>query len=148
MVQGESITMNSDFRTGVEGVSYAFRYKGTDLVSAWRYEYVFDSNKTNTHMKVTSRSLKGQTGVTVDEIAKQEFWSENADDDVTRHFPASGHSDSGSLYDVGTSGHFWSSSLDGYYAWYVLFYISNAYSSNNYRTLGCSVRLFASGDKV
>jgi hypothetical protein len=145
-VQGESITMTSDFRTGVEGVSYALRYKGTDLVSAWRYEYISDGN--NTRMKVTSRSLKGQTGVTVDEIAKPSFWNDNAGNDVIRHFPASGFYWWGSLYSVGTNGDFWSSSpLSSSGAWNMLFYSSYAFSSNyGDRNRGFTVRLFSSGD--
>ena len=147
-VQGTSIAMKSDFRTGVNGVSYALRYKGTDLVSAWRYEYISDEN--NTHMKITSRSLKGQTGVTVEEIAKPAFWSANADDDVTRHFPASGEYWNGSHNKVGTGGYFWSSSLDSVniaMGKCMTFNDSYACSSNyNYRSYGFSVRLFVSGD--
>ncbi|HHU97638.1 MAG TPA: collagen-like protein [Petrimonas sp.] len=143
-VQGTSITMTSDFRTGVNKVSYALRYKGTDLVSAWRYEYISDGN--NTHIKVTSRSLKGQTVVTVDEIAKTEFWSANGDNDVTRHFPASGYFYSGSLNSVDTHGYFWSSSPRGSNAWIMGFGSSYASSGGSHRDHGLSVRLFASGD--
>ncbi len=145
-VQGTSIAMTSDFRTGVGGVSYALRYKGTDLVSAWRYEYI--ENGDNTHMKITSRSLKGQTGVTVDEIAKQEFWNTNAGNDVTRHFPASGYHRESSLNNVGTRGCFWSSSPGSSgHAFSMYFRSSNAdsYSIGN-RSSGFSVRLFSSGD--
>ncbi len=144
-VQGESITMTSDFRTGVKGVSYALRYKDTDMVSAWRYEYISDGN--NTHMKITSRSLKEQTDVTVDDIAKPEFWNANAGNDVIRLFPASGHSDSGSLGSVGTYGFFWSSSSDsGGYAWGMHFHSYTASSRKGICSGGFSVRLFASGD--
>ena len=143
-VQGTSITMTSDFRTGVNGVSYALRYKGTSMVSAWRYEYIKDGN--NTHMKVTSRSLKGQTGVTADDIVKPAFWSANAGNDVTRHFPAGGYSDSGSLIKVGKEGYFWSSSPNGSLACYMYYNNYRAYSNAGYLTRGRSVRLFSSGD--
>ncbi len=147
-VQGANITMKSDFRTGVNGVSYALRYKGTGMVSAWRYEYIEDGN--NTHMKVTSRSLKGKLDLTVDDIAFPAFWSANAGNDVTRHFPASGFSDLGSLEKVGTDGWFWSSSwYSSSYAWGMYFRSISATSGSYgsfYRTRGLSVRLFSSGD--
>jgi hypothetical protein len=145
-IQGTSITMTSDIRTGVEGVSYALRYKGTDMVSAWRYEYI-DEDWNNTHMKITSRSLKGQTGVTVEDIAKPAFWSANGDNDVTRHFPASGEYWEGSLSVVRISGCFWSSSPNSSYAWNMGFG-PGAANSNYYnnRSKGYSVRLFSSGD--
>jgi len=145
-VQGESITMSSDFRTGVEGVSYALRYKGTDLVSAWRYEYISDGN--NTHIKVTSRGLKGQTGVTVDDIAKPAFWSANAGNDVIRHFPASGYYQEGSHKYVGSNGYYWSSSPHSdSSAWYMHFKSNHVYSYySNSRDSGFCVRLFSSGD--
>jgi hypothetical protein len=144
-VQGTSITMMSDFRTGVNGVSYALRYKVTDLVSAWRYEYIKDGN--NTHMKITSRSLKGQPGVTVEDIAKPAFWSANGDNDVTRYFPGSNYYWEGLLGPVGTVGYFWSSSLKSSSACLMSFDSSNA-SSYYYGdlNLGISVRLFSSGD--
>jgi len=145
-VQGTSITMSSDFRTGVEEVSYALRYKGTDLISAWRYEYISDGN--DTHMKVTSRILKGQTDVTVDDIAKPAFWSANADDDVIRHFPASGFYRESSLYNVGMLGYFWSSSpYSSSNACNMSFWNGNASAISSFlRDYGLSVRLFSSGD--
>ncbi|HHU97599.1 MAG TPA: hypothetical protein GXX67_10130 [Petrimonas sp.] len=146
-VQGTSIAMTSDFRTGVSGVSYALRYKGTDMVSAWRYEFIENGN--DTHMKITSRSLKGQTVVTVDEIAKPAFWSANGENDVIRHFPASGYTAGSTLYSVGTYGYFWSSSPynSSIGVWCMSFY-SNDASSNGFNVSynGSSVRLFASGD--
>ncbi len=145
-VQGTSITMTSDFRTGVGGVSYALRYKGTDMLSAWRYEYISDGN--NTHMKITSRSLKGQTGVTVDDIAKPAFWNTNAENDVIRHFPASGYYWESSLDYVGRDGAFWSSSLYSSIisAWGMYFYSDDAGLGTGVRDFGNCVRLFVSGD--
>jgi hypothetical protein len=86
--------------------------------------------------------------VTVDDIVKPAFWNTNAGNDVTRHFPASGYSISGSVYYVGAVSYFWSSSLDGSYAMGMGFYDGGASSGSNYgRYQGFSVRLFASGDK-
>jgi hypothetical protein len=89
IVQGDPITMTSDFRTPKSPslTSYALRYKGTDMVSAWKYEYVSNSN--NTHLKITSRIVA--PSVTINDIANNAFWSTNTGNDVVRYFPASGY---------------------------------------------------------
>ena len=124
-VKTDIITMKSDYRTGVEGVTYALRYKGTDMVSAWKYEYSPDPNKQTTHMKITSRSLKGQPSVTVDDIKLASFWSNNADNDVTRCLPAGGQQQvfwgSTQTLGAGTNGYFISSTKDSSYYSYLLF---------------------------
>ncbi|MGI6572383.1 MAG: PL29 family lyase N-terminal domain-containing protein [Fermentimonas sp.] len=113
-IKGESITMKSDYRTGVNGITYALRYKGTDMVSAWKYEYISDGN--NTHMKITSRMLKGQAPVIVDDIKLDSFWSSNTEDDVIRYFPAGGmqYYWYGMLFKdgIGTKGYFFSSTTN------------------------------------
>lgn len=71
-LRGVSMTFTSDFCVGVDSVSYALRYKGTDWVSAWRYEYISDGN--NTHMKITARSLQGQLyGISAYVIVRPDF---------------------------------------------------------------------------
>jgi len=125
-VKTDIITMKSDYRTGVEGVTYALRYKGTDMVSAWKYEYIADPGKQTTHMKITSRSLKGQPSVTVDDIKLASFWSNNADNDVTRCLPAGGtcmnYGFGGDMLSgVGTNGYFISSTKDSSNYSYLLF---------------------------
>jgi hypothetical protein len=59
------------------------------MVSAWKYERI-DGGTQTTHVKITSRMLKGQAPVTVDDIKLPGFWSSNNEDDVIRHFPAGG----------------------------------------------------------
>jgi len=124
-VKTDIITMKSDYRTGVEGVTYALRYKGTDMVSAWKYEYIADPGKQTTHMKITSRSLKGQPSVTVDDIKLASFWSNNADNDVIRCFPAGGQQQvfwgSTQTLGAGTNGYFISSTKDSSNYSYLLF---------------------------
>ena len=138
--------MKSDFRTGVKGVSYGLRYKGTKLLSAWRYEYIRDGN--DTHLKITSRGLQGQTNVTVGDIAQADFWSANAENDVIRYFPASGFF-SGSYRFVGSDGYFWSSSgTQDNMSDHMYFSKNYAGLSGNNRSFGFSVRLFTSGDQV
>ena len=86
--------------------------------------------------------------MTVEDIAKPAFWNANGDNDVTRHFPASGYFYSGSLGNVDTYGYFWSSSQDSsILSWNMFFYSRYAHSYyNDSRYVGLSVRLFSSGD--
>ncbi len=115
MVQGKSITMKSDFIafSAILGkVAYAIRYKGTSMVSAWKYEYIEDGN--NTHMKITSRNLYGQTLPHITDINESAFWNNNNANDVVRYFPASGYIDTdGVTQNRGTNGYFWSSTPIG-----------------------------------
>ena len=46
----------------------------------------------------------------------------------------------GSLNNVGSYGYYWSSTVDGTYAWNLYFYSGNAYMSYDYRAYGFSVR--------
>jgi hypothetical protein len=84
----------------------------------------------------------------VDDIAKPAFWSANADDDVTRHFPASGFYRESSLYNVGMLGYFWSSSpYSSSNACTMSVCSGNASAFSIFlRDYGLSVRLFSSGD--
>jgi len=144
-VQGQSITMTSDYRnTGSPGnpaPSYALRYKGTNWVSAWKYEYISDGN--NTHMKITSRGVA--SSVTISQVADPTFWSSGQENDVIRYFPASGfESSSGSPYDVGCNGIFWSST-ENYHseAWNLAFVVNGTYMANDpIKTTKHTVRLF------
>ncbi len=121
MVQGNMITMTSDFITEtvmvpsdmastltrapsdndeVRGVTYALRYKGTSMVSAWKYEYVRGEINSMTQtrdcfMKVTSRSLFGKKKLSVREISDEDYWMEANEEDVVRYFPACGYVDDG-----------------------------------------------------
>ena len=110
MIQGKTFTMISDFVTYDAGASYAIRYKGTSMVSAWKYEYISDGN--NTYLKITSRNLYGQTLPYIDDVSEATFWNNNNTNDVVRYFPASGYND-GEVKEVGTNGYFLSSTPSG-----------------------------------
>ena len=110
MIQGKTLTMISDFVTYDAGASYAIRYKGTSMVSAWKYEYISDGN--NTHLKITSRNLYGQTLPYIDDVSEATFWNNNNTNDVVRYFPASGYYDD-VVKEVGTNGYFLSSTPSG-----------------------------------
>ena len=137
-VAGNIYNMTSDFRNDpATKTTYALRYKGTYLVSAWKYEYIGNGTN-NCHLKITSRSVYGQT-ITVNQIADASFWSTNTEDDVVRYFPASGNKQTPS--DVGKGG---ASGLDirkiiGFNSIY-----ASSHNAGNY--YGFSVRLFTSGN--
>jgi hypothetical protein len=110
VVQGEQFfSMFSDYRNTGSSNSispcYALRYKGTDMLSAWKYEYISDGN--NTHMKITSRNVSPT--VTIDDIVNATFWTSGTENDVVRYFPASGVYFMNEYKYVGSQGLFWSS---------------------------------------
>jgi hypothetical protein len=131
--------MTSDFRNdSANKTTYALRYKGTHLVSAWKYQYIgYGTN--NCHLKITSRSVYGQT-ITVDQIADALFWSTNTENDIVRYFPASGNSDDPG--DVGIGGAFWSSTSGKIMGFRDTYATSKSGDNNK----GFSVRLFTSGN--
>jgi len=138
-VAGNIYTMTSDFRNdSANKTTYALRYKGTHLVSAWKYQYIgYGTN--NCHLKITSRSVYGQT-ITVDQIADASFWSTNTENDIVRYFPASGNSDDPG--DVGIGGAFWSSTSGKIMGFRDTYATSKSGDNNK----GFSVRLFTSGN--
>ncbi len=138
-VAGNIYTMTSDFRNdSANKTTYALRYKGTHLVSAWKYQYIgYGTN--NCHLKITSRSVYGQT-ITVDQIADALFWSTNTENDIVRYFPASGNSDDPG--DVGIGGAFWSSTSGKIMGFRDTYATSKSGDNNK----GFSVRLFTSGN--
>ena len=131
--------MTSDFRNNsADTTTYALRYKGTHLVSAWKYEYTGKTTN-NCHLKITSRSVYGQT-ITVDDITNATFWNNNTENDVIRYFPASGnYQDPG---DVGIGGAFWSSTSEKIMGFRDTYATSKSGDNNK----GFSVRLFTSGN--
>ena len=147
MVQGETINMTSDFYNTGNNVSYALRYKGTDMVSAWKYEYISDGN--NTHMKITSRRVSSY--VTIDDITENNgaFWNSGNENDIVRYFPASGYYEGSLRKDLGTNGYFWSSTKKGTdFAFAMTFRSSDASSSSGgyWKTKRYTVRLFTPGN--
>jgi len=147
IVQGININMVSDFRTTPNKVSYALRYKGTDMISAWKYEYVTDNvNKNHTHMKITSRNVL--PSVTIDNIIANNgaFWNTGTTNDVVRYFPASGYMSGTTVGNRQTHGYFWSSTENSNptdRGQSMEFNPQYAYSTNiTYKTTKHTVRLF------
>lgn len=145
VVQGEEIYMTSDFHNTGNNISYALRYKGTDMVSAWRYQFVPDPNKKHTHMKITARYVS--PSVTINDITNETFWNNSAND-VVRYFPACGSHEPSSASNpypnLGTYGHYWSSSdCSVTNACFMIFSSANAMScTGKPKTQLITVRLF------
>jgi len=145
-VQGENVSMTSDFRTTSNRVSYALRYKGTHMVSAWKYEYVYDTNKEHTHLKITSRNVA--PSVTIGDIDDGTFWTSGTGNDVVRYFPAGGYYNNGSPNNVGVQGYYRSSTVYSTAgAWNMYFNSTYAISYyGNIQTNEFTVRLFVPGN--
>ena len=95
---GEKYTLNSHYYGKGEFVCYAIRFKGGDnrYLSAYKWEPIFfegDTQKVKTKaLKVTCRLLGAKgANLTVKDIAKPEYWSDNAQKDVVRYFPTAGY---------------------------------------------------------
>jgi hypothetical protein len=124
-VKGQNYTIYCDYHSFTPD-SYAIRYKNTDMVSAWRYHLVMDKTYKRYYMKVTSRSLYGTAGVTLDHITTPEYWVHNNDNDVVRYFPLCGYYSGNKAEDVGGIGFYWSSSsytADEYAYHWIIYYI-------------------------
>ncbi|MDY3111783.1 MAG: hypothetical protein SOW36_03960 [Porphyromonas sp.] len=146
VINGESISSTNDYRGGSvsSNKAHALRFKGTKYVSAWRYESMLLNDKRV--LKITVRPLDGKANnVTVDDIAKPEFWESNTESDIVRILPASGSFSSGKPRWQGTDGSFWSSTAgeEKYTAWAVAFDTSAVYLSPLYTAQDRTVRLFA-----
>ena len=146
VINGESISSTNDYRGGSvsSNKAHALRFKGTKYVSAWRYESMLLNDKRV--LKITARPLDSKANkVTVDDIAKPEFWESNTESDIVRILPASGSSSYGKARWQGSDGFFWSSSAgeEEYTAWALAFDTSSVYLSSIYTTQDRTVRLFA-----
>jgi len=142
IVRDEIFRLTSDFSTTDQNVSYALRFKGTNMLSAWKYE-LFNYNTNTCHIKITSRNVAPT--VTISQVADPTFWSSGSGNDVVRYFPASGYKLSGTLTNNCKAGSFWSSTYQ--YTDYsngMLFNHIFADSSTSYLTTSCAntVRLF------
>jgi hypothetical protein len=142
-VGNQDITITCDYRSAGSSTNpaptYALRYKGTDMVSAWKYEY-FNYNTNNCYLKVTCCSVV--PSVTIDDVAKPGAWF--VGNNVVRYFPASGMEYSYGGYEyVGRTGYFWSSTYNPNSKAYTMYFTSGAVQMYAYKTSNkYSVRLF------
>lgn len=142
-VGGKMITSTNDYYGTGEDEVYGLRFKGTDLCSAWKYEYTFvDSHRV---LRVTARPVDMATNpITIEEVKKPEFWTSNTSDDIVRVFPASGWIGlSDILYAQESLGSFWSAtSYDVRKSWYMVFGRANSRIDIHFAVYHYSVRLF------
>lgn len=143
-VAGKEVTSTNDYHAAGDGIVYALRYKGTELVSAWRYELV--PNDGHRVLKITARPLATPLTITVEDIAKDSFWT--GEKEVVRQFPASGMvTSSGSVVFRGSEGYFWSATDNGtFYAWGMFFGDSSSDVGRYMSKLKNSVRLFVDAE--
>ena len=141
VVAGKSRNCLQDVEGTGNNECYALRFKGTVFQSAWKYEYI----KVNNYqvMRITSRIVAD--GVTIEDVIKGNFWTQNNSRDIVRIFPACGMEGSVSNY-KNEIGYYWSSSpIDGSFAeriWFTEFFVSNGDSRPADRHFRYSVRLF------
>ena len=169
VVAGKSINCLQDIRAvPADTTSYALRFKGTLIQSAWKYEF----KQVNSYrvMRITSRLVAD--GVTIEDVSKGSFWAQNNSRDIVRIFPFSQFSTSRELNNVweqkiiktieGWNGGYWTSSpidehvadrlslqliiskneyglYDGFHSWAHLGSIRGRYDSRDKKY---SVRLF------
>ncbi len=146
-VGNQDITMTCDYRSvGTASnptPSYALRYKGTDMLSAWKYEYIYIDNGDltyNTHLKVTCCNVV--PSVTINDVANPGAWF--IGNNVVRYFPACGMETSYGEYDnLGKVGYYWSSTYDTNSKAYIMYFTSGVAQMYIYRTSNkYPVRLF------
>ena len=141
-VRNQDITMTCDYRSvGSQtnpAPSYALRYKGTDMVSAWKYEF-FNYNTNNCYLKVTCCSVV--PSVTINDVANPDTWF--VGNNVIRYFPASGRETTYDYENLGKVGYFWSSTYDTNSKAYHMYFTSSVVQMYNFSTSNkYSVRLF------
>lgn len=143
-VRGRTVSSKNDYRGGLSGVAYAVRFKGTDFVSAWKYECTQLDN--NFVLKVTARSLKdADSSILIDDVAKPSFWTSSTDQDVVRYFPASGliKPESANVLETNVMGYFWSSdTYDSTYSWAFCFNNMSSFVAMSKQELKFTIRLF------
>ena len=141
-VAGKKLTCLQDFKSTGANVCYALRFKGTQYQTAWKYDYV-EVNNGAWFLRISSRIV--DDGVTIDDVAKESFWSQNSTDDIVRIFPVSGaFTSNGKIGLVGREGYFQSCSTSSNgFMYFFTFTGKEAFiSSGNLEVWGMSVRLF------
>lgn len=112
--QGKTRSLRGDYKFPGNNVAYAIRFKGDgDLIrSAYRFEYTANPDGVGKALIITARYLgPEQTGVTIEDIAKSEYWSTDNDQNIVRVFPCAGYKlfDSGEIQTANVWGSYWAS---------------------------------------
>lgn len=95
-------------------VIYAIKFEDTtnDKRTAYRYELVdvLGSSRKG-HLKVTARLIGADASISIDTIAKEEWWSTNNTNDKTRKFPLAGYKRNSKEREIGEKGYYWSETM-------------------------------------
>lgn len=141
VVAGKNITSKNDYLSNGDYTTYALRFKGGELLSAWKYEYP-ENPEGGYWMKISC--CKADEKTTIEAVSKSDFWS-NSEDLVIRYLPACGYYASGVANEVGDFGNYWTSTphSEGY-AYGVYFYYGGAGTGNyqDFVTSLFAIRLF------
>ena len=147
-IAGESVSSTNDYQSNGSGSVYALRYKGTNFVSAWRYEYTTLNG--GRVMKITCRSLQNKNTLPpLEEIATSEFWDTNNHEDLVQYFPAAGFIDSeDESFGKSSAGYYWSSTKHNmWFSWNALFGNEYACTYQGESSNRFSIRLFEDASK-
>lgn len=144
-VKGETATYTADYRTTVNKIAYAVKFKGNGdtYKCAYRYEYMGTSapGSTDSRLKITVRYL-GTTNptVTIANVATEAFWTTNNADDIVKFIPASGSQETEEPSPTyGTSGYIRTSDATRENQSYVMSF--SASGSNTFPNAGHSTKL-------
>lgn len=141
---GTEVTSTNDYfsqSTGDIKATYAIRYKGTDLLSAWRYEFI-DNPNGGKMMRITCRPIS--KGIAIEDVATTSFWEQENPEDVIHIFPACGYRMGEDIRLLDTSGYYWASDQENdERGWRMGYYSHCADSGNsNPKKCGFTIRLF------
>lgn len=95
----------SEYKT-VNGINYGKRFTGTEYESAYRYEL------SGGNVIITCRYLGKDSGISLNTIASEGWWSSDSSDDISRTIPAAGYyatSSTPTITNQGTRAYYWSS---------------------------------------
>ncbi|MDD4799629.1 MAG: hypothetical protein WC126_09770 [Proteiniphilum sp.] len=149
-IAGQTHAYTAAYRSDGCGIAYGLRFKGHSNVylSAWRYAYKDHPDGEGKIVEVTARRLDPEFKGTVEDIARESWWSRDNGKDLSRVFPAADVTMPGSndVCKAGVNGCYWSRSHDNGLgnAWFFCFDEVGAFS--DYRCnqeLTFFVRLFA-----
>lgn len=113
---GKVYTLSSHYYALNDGLCYALRFKGEDnrFFSAYKWEMVSkpDEEGKSLALKISCRLL-GNDGIDTDikEVATDDFWATNNENDVIRYFPTAGYGDytgEDDIVDLNAYGRYWS----------------------------------------
>lgn len=161
-VGNQRATYRSDYKNMGTGLSYALRFAPASsaaeegfppaqdkrLLAAYRYQ-VSSSDTDGGRLTITVRPLGEAFGGTIEEIARESFWTEDSQADIVRTLPFTGEEVDGELLYAGSDGFYWTSTPDGetsaYYVWIGMGaagIFDDGKQVGNYRAMGHAVRPF------